>query len=117
MDQEDVIGMEEKGGDPIGNPTCFKGEVKNRFSVREAITADFPAVLMGANAMWSESVYSHMDFDETKLIERFYEYTDSQDKRLFLLEQELFLEKTSLYMKRLVLFYLKPERRVGLVVC
>ena len=88
MDQEDVIGMEEKGGDPIGNPTCFKGEVKNRFSVREAITADFPAVLMGANAMWSESVYSHMDFDETKLIERFYEYTNSQDNRLFLLEQE-----------------------------
>jgi len=88
LDQEDEIGTEEKGGDPIGNPTCFKGEVKNRFSVREAITADFPAVLMGANAMWSESVYSHMDFDETKLIERFYEYTNSQDNRLFLLEQE-----------------------------
>ena len=86
--QEDVIDTAEKGGDPIGNPTLKIGEVKKRFSVREAITADYPAVLMGANVMWGESVYSHMDFDAAKLMERFYEYTVSPDKRLFLLEQE-----------------------------
>jgi hypothetical protein len=89
LDQEDVIGTDEKGGDPIGSST-FKSEggVKQVFSVREATPADYAAVLLGAKAMWSESVYSHMDFDEYKLIKRFEEYTESEESKLFLLEQD-----------------------------
>ena len=89
MGQEDVIGMAEKGGDPIGSSTFeSKGGVKQVFSVREATPADYAAVLLGAKVMWSESVYSHMDFDEYKLIERFEEYTESEESKLFLLEQD-----------------------------
>jgi|TARA_B110000444_G_scaffold260900_1_gene309834 GNAT superfamily N-acetyltransferase len=62
--------------------------VKQGFSVREATPSDYGAVLLGAKVMWDESVYSHMDFDEYKLIARFEEYTESEESKLFLLEQD-----------------------------
>jgi len=60
----------------------------NGLTVREATREDFPMILMGAEVMWRESVYSHMDFNEEKLWARFNEYTSSPDKRLFLLERQ-----------------------------
>ena len=88
VDHVYAINTEEKGGDPIGNPTCKLGRVKQGFSVREATPSDYGAVLLGAKVMWDESVYSHMDFDEYKLIARFEEYTESEESKLFLLEQD-----------------------------
>ena len=102
-------------------------KLPNDLTVREATREDFPMILMGAEVMWRESVYSHMDFNEEKLWARFNEYTSSPDKRLFLLERRdtpvglglfaslgptFFGEIWSL-MKRRVLFF---QRRVSSAV-
>ena len=50
-------------------------KLPNDLTVREATREDFPMILMGAEVMWRESVYSHMDFNEEKLWARFNEYT------------------------------------------
>ena len=98
----------------------------NDLTVREATREDFPMILMGAEVMWRESVYSHMDFNEEKLWARFNEYTSSPDKRLFLLERRdtpvgglfaslgpTFLGEIWSLMKRRVLFF---QRRVSSAV-
>jgi len=68
------------------NETGTEERSSNGLRVREAEREDFPMILMGAEVMWRESVYSHMDFNEEKLWARFDEYTSRPDKRLFLLE-------------------------------
>jgi len=59
----------------------------NGLTVRKATRADFPMVLMCAEVMWQESVYSHMNFNEEKMWFRFDEFTTRPDRKLFLLER------------------------------
>ena len=68
------------------NETGTEERSSNGLTVREAEQQDFPMILMCAEVMWRESVYSHMDFNEEKLWARFHEYTSRSDRRLFLLE-------------------------------
>jgi hypothetical protein len=81
--QEDVIGMDEKGGDF----SCGPGErVKRNLSVREVVKEDYGALLACGESMHAESVYSHMDLDNYKLIARFEDYRTSENKKLFVLD-------------------------------
>ena len=98
----------------------------NGLTVREATRADFPMVLMCAEVMWQESVYSHMNFNEEKMWFRFDEFTTRPDRKLFLLERNgdtvgglfaslvpTFLETIWLAMKRRVSSF---QRRVNWAV-
>ena len=81
--QESLHVTDEKGGDPIGNP---EERVKHNLSVREVVKEDYGALLACGESMHAESVYSHMDLDDHKLIARFEDYRNSENKKLFVLD-------------------------------